>query len=254
MLRFSDIPANTFLGNALRQCLSIIPKDLVVPVLQGPLKGMRWIVGAQNHGMWLGSYEVKKQIAISRMLKPGQIFYDIGANVGFFTLLGARCVGSSGRVVAVEPLRRNIDLIEKHIAINNISNVSVIEKALSDFVGKACFSVDGHSTSKLSGKGQIAVEVTTLDELVEQLGSPPDILKVDIEGAEIHLLKGAANVLEKFQPVVFMAVHSNTIFYDLLDTVIRLKYEVKNLDGIDVRTSGFSDEVILFPAELRTGK
>ena len=251
MLRFSDLPADSFLGKASRKCLSVLPKDWAVPVLQGPLRGMRWIVGAQTHGMWLGSYEVKKQIAISRMLRPGQTFYDVGANAGFFTLLGARCVGPSGRIVAVEPLPRNIEIMEKHLAINNISNVRVVGKAVSDFVGTARFSVKGYSTSRLSTTGELSVEVTTLDALVEEAGSPPHIMKVDIEGAEIELLRGAKKVLEEFRPVIFLALHSKGIFDDLVETVPKLRYVIKELDGADVRGAGFREEVVLFPAEFR---
>ena len=251
MLRFSDIPADSFLGKASRKCLSAIPKDWAVPVLQGPLRGMKWIVGAQNHGMWLGSYEAEKQIAISRMLRPGQTFFDIGANVGFYTLLGAKCVGSSGRVVAVEPLPRNIEFLDKHLSLNDISIVRVFRKAISDYNGTASFSVQGNSMSKISTDGQVTVEVTTIDSLVEEAGSPPHIMKVDIEGAEIELLRGAKKVLEEFRPVIFLALHSKEIFDDLVETVPKFRYVIKGLDGADVRDAGFREEVVLFPAEFR---
>lgn len=254
MIRFSDIPADSFLGRASRRCLSFIPKDWAVPVLQGPLRGMRWIVGAQNHGMWLGSFEAEKQIAISRLLRPGQTFFDIGANAGFFSLLGSRCVGTSGRVVAVEPLPRNIEMMEKHIAINNISNVLVVRKAISNFIGTARFSVEGHAMSRLSTEGQVPVEVTTLDALVEELGSPPGFMKVDIEGTEIDLLRGAKKVLEKFRPVIFLDVHSEEKFNNLLEIIPGLEYEIRNLDGTDVRSPEFREEIVLVPTELRTGR
>ena len=218
------------------------------------MRGMRWIVGAQNHGMWLGSFEAEKQIAISRLLRPGQTFFDIGANAGYFTLLASRCVGSSGRVVAVEPLPRNIEMMEKHIAINDISNVLIVRKAISNFIGTALFSVEGHATSRLSTEGQVPVEVTTLDALVEELGALPDLVKVDIEGTEIDLLRGAKKVLEKFRPVIFLDVHSEEIFNNLLEIVPGLEYEIRDLDGTDVRSPGFREEVVLVPAELRSGR
>ena len=181
-------------------------------------------------------------------------FYDVGANVVFFTLFGARCVGSSGRIVAVEPLPRNIELMEKHLAINDISNVRVVGKAISDFVETVWFSVEGHSTSRLSTEGQIPVEVTTLDALVEELGVPPDLVKVDIEGAEIQLLKGAKKVLQEFRPVVFIAVCSKKIFDNLFEMAPRLEYGVEELGGTDLRSAEFCSEVVLIPAELRTGQ
>ena len=183
---------------------------------------------------------------------PGRHF-TTSANAGFFTLLGARCVGTSGRVVAVEPLPRNIEVIRKHLAINDLSNVRVVGKAISDFVGTARFAVEGHATSRLSTEGQVSVEVTSLDALVEELGAPPDMLKVDIEGEEIDLLKGAEKVLEKFRPIVFIAVHSKEKFDDLLEMAPMLNYEVKELGGNDVRPDEFCEEVVLMPTEFRTG-
>lgn len=222
-----------------------------MPVLQGPVRGMRWIVGAQNHGMWLGSYEAEKQLAISRMLRTGQAFYDIGANAGFFTLLGAKRVGSSGRVIAVEPLPRNIEVLGKHLRVNDISNVDVVGKAISDFIGTARFSVEGHSTSKISAEGDATVQVTTLDALVEAVGRPPDLVKVDIEGAEIGLLRGAKKVLEEYRPVIFLAVHSKEIFDDLWSTVPGPGYAIKELDGGDARPGRYREEVVLLPAGMR---
>jgi FkbM family methyltransferase len=202
--------------------------------------------------MWLGSYEVKKQIEISKILRSGQTFYDVGANAGFFTLLGAKCVGASGRVISVEPLTRNIEMLEKHLSINGITNVRVVGKAISDHVGTACFSIEGHSTSKLSPEGQAKIEVTTLDALVDEIGFPPDLVKVDIEGAEIDLLRGAKKVLEKFRPIIFLAVHSNEIFDDLLEVVPRLNYVIKDLDGAVMQGTIFSEELVLLPTELQS--
>jgi len=144
--------------------------------------------------------------------------------------------------------------MEKHLAINDISNVRVVGTAISDFVGTAWFSVEGHSTSRLSTEGQIPVEVTTLDALVEELGAPPDLVKVDIEGAEIDLLRGAKKVLEEFRPIVFIAVHSKEIFDDLLEMAPGMNYEVKELGGTYVKPAEFCEEVVIVPTELRTGR
>src|SRR5689334_1113570 len=103
MINFSTLSRQGILGRAARLPLRLIPSGARMPVLQGPLKGMRWTAGAHTHGCWLGSYELSKQQLFARTLKPGGVLYDIGANAGFYTLLGSRLLGPEGRVYAFEP-------------------------------------------------------------------------------------------------------------------------------------------------------
>jgi len=77
MINFSGLNANSRIGKILRKILKLTPKGFVFPILQGPAKGMKWIVGSSNHGCWLGSYELKKQKQIVKYLKPCMVVYDI---------------------------------------------------------------------------------------------------------------------------------------------------------------------------------
>ena len=103
MINFSGIPQSNWLGRALRLPLRLIPKDANVRILQGPLRGKYWISGSSDHGCWLGSYEVAKQRKVTELVRPGMICWDVGANVGFYTLLFAELVGRTGSVYAFEP-------------------------------------------------------------------------------------------------------------------------------------------------------
>jgi len=251
MINFSCISRSSFIGSLLRKCLSIIPKGLVVPVLQGPLKGMRWIVGSQTHGMWLGSYEIEKQLAIKDCLKPGQVFYDVGANVGYYSLLASRYVGARGFVIAFEPLSRNIEYLSRHSLINNLSNLMIVPEALSDHSGKENFScADNPSACHITPDGELEITVTTLDEFIKNRSTPkPDVIKVDIEGAEIDFLKGSINTLIMHRPIVFIATHSPYLF-DMLFTVIseyKLHYRVMGLNGNEISRHEYMDEVVLEP-------
>ena len=198
--------------------------------------------------MWLGSYEADKQLAIAGELRPGQIMFDIGANVGFFTLLGAKHVGPAGRVVAVEPLARNVDYLKRHCKINDYSNILIVPKAVSDFSGTARFSEEGESTSRLSESGNSVVEVTTLDDLAKDLRVRPDLIKVDVEGAEIGLLRGGLRLLAEARPVIYMAVHSADLFDELLHLAPTIGYKIDKLAGNRGGDSSFWDEVVLRPA------
>ena len=76
---FSGISNRTILGKILRVPLHLIPKEMTVPILQGPLRGKLWIAGSSNHGCWLGSYEYEKQKVFIKRVKPGDVVFDIGA-------------------------------------------------------------------------------------------------------------------------------------------------------------------------------
>src|SRR5204862_8148905 len=101
VVNWSSIQQRSLLGRLLRAPLAAIPRSAVVPILTGPNRRFRWSVGAGDHGCWLGSYEIEKQLAIWRACRPGATVFDVGANVGFYTLLMARAVGRAGQVVAI---------------------------------------------------------------------------------------------------------------------------------------------------------
>ncbi|MRS05344.1 FkbM family methyltransferase, partial [bacterium] len=85
-MNFSAIPDNS-IGKLLRVILKLIPAGTQVRIIQGRLKGRKWIVGSSVNGCWLGSYELDKQKLIEKTIQPGEVVYDLGANVGFYTLL-----------------------------------------------------------------------------------------------------------------------------------------------------------------------
>ena len=118
-MNFSGVPDN-FLGRSLRIILKIIPPNAQVRILQGKLKGKKWIAGSSVNGCWLGSYEYDKQILFEQTIQSGKVIFDLGANVGFYTFLALLLIGETGKVIAFEPLPRNLKLLKKHISINQI--------------------------------------------------------------------------------------------------------------------------------------
>src|SRR5215471_5126199 len=104
---FSSISKDSVRGKLLRLPLRLMPRDVRVPILQGQLKGKWWIAGSNSHGCWLGSYEFDKRRLFEQTIKPGATVFDIGANVGFYTLLSSVLVGSGGKVYTFEPVPSN---------------------------------------------------------------------------------------------------------------------------------------------------
>lgn len=147
MINFSALSRERFAGRALRLPLRLIPRGLVLPVLQGPWRGARWMVGAATHGCWLGSYELAKQLALARRLAPGRVVFDLGAHAGFYTLLAARGVGPAGRVHAFEPLPENLAFLRRHVRLNRLGNVSVHGWAVWSASGLLRFTPGGDRTT-----------------------------------------------------------------------------------------------------------
>src|SRR5258708_3604720 len=131
------------LGRLARHTLRLIPRDLALPVLSGPNRGRRWIVGAGTHACWLGRYEREKLAYVWRVVRPGTTVLDVGAHAGFYTLALAARVGSEGQVIAIEPDTRNASLLRRHLAMNRVENVRLIEAAACDHDGTVRFGGSG---------------------------------------------------------------------------------------------------------------
>ncbi len=204
MAHFGAIPAGSVLGRLLRLPLRLLPRNLVVPICQGRLKGRKWVIGAAQHGCWLGSSEFHQQRRLAEIVQPGWVFFDIGANVGFYTLLASVLVQDAGRVYAFEPCPRNTRYLEKHVAINKTQNVTVFRAAVGDHSGECRFEeAEDSAMGRVSETGGIAVQVVALDELHAEGVLPlPNVMKIDVEGAEAPVLRGAQRMLTVSEPII----------------------------------------------------
>src|SRR6185312_8497302 len=119
-----------------------------------------------------GTFETAELRFIQERLRPGDVFVDIGANGGIYTVIAAKKVGASGRVLAFEPGPRNLELLKRNLALNGLTNVTIVPKAVSNTAGAAALAIsrDGamNSLAKTSHAGQRiekweTVETTTLD-------------------------------------------------------------------------------------------
>src|SRR5579884_4218264 len=207
------LSSDTAVGKLIRLPLQLLPKGAVLPILTGPLAGRRWIVGSHTHGCWVGTYEAPTQRLFAQILGPGGVFFDVGANVGFYTLLAAVLVGEGGRVVAFQPASRNARYLRRHVGLNRLRNVDVFEVAVLDRCGVARFDEErGTATGKISDSGALTIQTVSIDQLVDEgLVPTPDVIKIDVEGAEMDVLRGAEAVLRENGPAIFVATHSDSL-------------------------------------------
>lgn len=134
-------------------------------------------------------------------LKPGDVFVDIGANIGYFTIYAGLRVGPHGQVHAVEPDPENIALLRANLELNGLTNVQVHQTAISDSSGearlfRASFNSGAHSLfQKNDHSGGLKVPVARLDELLDG-ERPPKLVKIDVQGAECYVLRSMTKLLE----------------------------------------------------------
>jgi FkbM family methyltransferase len=225
--------ANSIFGKIARYPLAWLPPDQVVPVLCGPVRGSKWVMGSAQHAYWLGTYEYDKQKMIAKELSASSVFYDLGANVGFYTLLAAKRA-TAGKVYAFEPLPRNIKFLRKHLELNQVRNAEMFELAVSDVAGTASFQeADNSFMGRLEGGGNLNVLTATLDGLRQQGRIlPPSVIKIDVEGAELLALRGSREVFQQFRPVLFLATHGREVHAECIQFLASWGYECQDLgDG-----------------------
>jgi len=231
-MNFPNLSSESRLGRLARLLLALVPSELILPILQGPLRGKRWISGSATHGCWLGSYEYDKQQIIAREVWPGSVFYDIGANVGFYSLLSSLLVGY-GKVFAFEPAPRNLPYLRRHLELNHAGNVQVLPLAISNTMGQAHFQIEASGLmGHLAEGGSTTVATATLDSLVESGRiAPPNFIKMDIEGAELLALQGSSQVFQRFHPVLFLATHGADVETECRELLRKWGYDLKEIGG-----------------------
>lgn len=192
-----------------------------IPILGGPLRGWRLpkTTALQHLHMLVGGYEPRVVSTIISSPFPLSVAFDVGANVGIMTLALARRLGKQGKVFAFEPIPANRALIDKLVLANSLTEqICVHEAALADRDGEqnlvlnewppkskleTLFAQDMQGTREA-----IRVRTTTIDSFVFEQGNPaPDLIKMDVEGAECLVLRGALRTIETYAPRFIIEFH-----------------------------------------------
>jgi FkbM family methyltransferase len=183
---------------------------ITFPILRGPLAGKKWLLASRSNFFW-GTYEPEQTQAFQKIIRPGDVVFDVGAHYGYYTLLSSALTGPKGKVFAFEPSPGNIPRLKKHLDINHCDNVEVIELALSDHEGTARFDNQaGSGTGHLAPEGRIEVHITSLDAISVRL-PVPNVVKIDCEGAEVEVLKGGEKTIHAAKPAIFLSTHGDAL-------------------------------------------
>lgn len=167
---------------------------------------------AQREIFYFGTYERKESALLRSMLRPGDVFWDIGANIGYYTLMSAACVGPEGRVVAFEPFPPAWERLQGNVLLNAFGQIRCVNAAVSSVVGTASLFYEqnvAYGGASLAAEGGDASSVPchtiTLDRfLSERTERPPTVVKADVEGSEKAVLVGAVDLLSSRRPPMLL--------------------------------------------------
>ena len=208
------------------------------------------------------SYEAETLKLWFRLVSPSLTIYDIGANIGLYSVLTAKQL-DRGKVICFEPAPVSFETTKKHLEINGASDkCHVIQAAVSKESGGVIrFSIleDAQGTNpmnriaKKEETSTVDVPVMCLDQILKEYGEP-DLIKMDIEGAEVDALRGASDLLSRVRPIVLLAVHPMFLPEfgyepsDLMAILQEHRYVAMKIDG-EVVTELLYDEYLLVPSE-----
>jgi FkbM family methyltransferase len=218
---------------------SVPENPTMATIVAGELAGVSMCLDLQTEkDYWLGTYEPDLQTAIREFVKPGMVVFDVGANIGYITLLLADAAGANGHVYAFEALPDNLKRLKENISINNLENrITVISAAVADRSDTMRFLVGpSGGMGKLENSAgrrdvdypeSIEVQSICLDDFVpidEQFS--PDVIKIDIEGGEILALNGMHRILDHWHPQLFIEIHGPEAARVTWETLTSYGYQI----------------------------
>lgn len=165
-----------------------------------------------------GTREVDHKILLEKITKPGMTVLDIGANIGYYALMELKLIGDKGKLIAVEPSPKNIEIFKNNLDLNGISSVRIVEGAISDKEEKKDFHLaeQGNlNTFHATGTGKqhltgevIEVNSYTIPQIMKDEGSL-DLIRMDVEGHEVEVLNGMLDEVKsgKLKPMIIFETH-----------------------------------------------
>lgn len=228
-------------------------RDAQIP--HGVGRGLWFNAGRSNAGYVLGTNEPLLQRALALLLKPGMTVLDVGASVGFQSVLAAHLVGAQGRVLALEPLPENAARAAHNARLNGFAHLTVMEVAVADADGEATFHTsDRPNWGRLEdtppqARGTLPVKVRSIDSVAAELGLHPSAIKIDVEGGERKVLEGARRTLEADRPVLFLDCHGTNREVAAFLEGMRYRPVVLGGEGVPLPEARWDAQVVALPVE-----
>ena len=220
---------------------------LRLPIMARPLRGYWWLPASRGKVLRVlrGTYEPEQTAHFVRWVRPGATVIDIGAHVGYYTLLASMLAGESGSVWAFEPEPTNAAFLRRHMYLNNCRNVQVEELAVSNTNGHARFLCGkGSGTGHLDRTGDMEVRTVRLEDFCAARGITPSAIKIDVEGAEAAVLDGAKELILRARPVIFLSTHGPAMRAQCLHWLREAGYALQPILGGSIEDAA---EILALP-------
>jgi FkbM family methyltransferase len=200
------------------------------------LRGVRLAVPTlERPSFFLGTYEPYAVATLRERIQPGMVVYDVGAHIGYLTLVMSRLVGSTGQVLSFEPDPRNREALNANVS--GLSNVKVFPLAIDGELGEVQFATFDYSLvgriadSDTPGDAtMVTVQAVSLDHLINVRGEPvPQFIKIDVEGREVNVIEGALSVLNEHRPSLIVETRRASTFPKVSSLMAGCRYDEKIL-------------------------
>lgn len=257
-------------GAMLAKVLSVVTRSRSAKLVERDINGIKFeldlsqIIDASLY--YSGTFEAVAEQLIAGSLHEGMTAIDIGANFGYHTLAMARSVGPTGRILAIEPTAWAYAKLLRNASLNKVSNIEFIQVGLSDseegeqeIAFQSSYRLDGQSATR-----QEKVLITTLDSVIEKLGvSAVHFIKLDVDGYEGKVLRGARKLLKQHRPIVFFEISPSAMAKNgdsaqaLLGLLQELAYAFRTESGVPINdvvlhcshiADGYSENLVAVPA------
>lgn len=216
----------------------------------------------KQDSLWLsinGVHEKFETDLVKQEIKKGDVVIDIGANIGYYTLIFAKLVGDTGKVFAFEPDPTNFELLRKNIEVNGYKNVTLKQKALSDKEGKVVLALIKQNTAshhisseQQAPKNSIQVDTITADDYFKNFEHKIDFIKMDVEGAEIKVLNGMTNLLKNNVDLKMMVEYNPDAIRNMglepasyLELLITNGFRIMDIDRKNMKIENISVQSLL---------
>ncbi len=231
--------------------------QVVLPTLSGPARNLRFKLDLNQFVeplYFFGTYERAEASAVARICQPGWVVWDCGIYLGYYTTLFRRLVGPNGTVVAFEPDPRNVKRTRENLRLNKFDNVVFVEAAIGAPLGEIDFVISRNTNSHIAGAyigvdykdyearervdEVIRLPCISLDEAYQDPEIPiPQLIKIDIEGAELFALEHMEKIVTEIRPVIILELHNPECDAAAWNFFQKAKYSLESLDrGEPVRT------------------
>jgi FkbM family methyltransferase len=239
ILFFSETRLSLFLQKGLQHFLGG-SQTIRYRFVEGPLTGYLFeCLSSEKYFLMGGSFEQEAQKTFRRLVASGDIVYDIGAHIGYATLLFSALCGSGGHVFAFEPSATSFRRLQRNVELNTRGNITALNLGVSDTEGVAVLEDHGSCSAIIPGGSAQTlpspqVRLVRLDSFISDGKNPsPDFVKIDIEGHAGHCMAGMESVLEKYRPKLVIELHHRQEAEVVSTVLARHSYATELLDSPD---------------------